>query len=117
MRLERDRITRTICRAIGIDPRDGSAYFTTGDGAIHRYRYEQDAVETIAGDNMKKDYFGVYDFTVPGNMAYNWRQIVWNPADDKFYGVHGNSGYLFSFDPIRERVEVLDRITSEPSNS
>jgi hypothetical protein len=106
---------RTICRAIGIDPRDGSAYFTTGDGAIHRYRYEQDAVETIAGDNMKKDYFGVYDFTVPGNMAYNWRQLIWNPADNKFYGVHGNSGYLFSFDPVTERVEVLDCITSEPS--
>jgi hypothetical protein len=106
---------RTICRSIGIDPRDGSVYFTTGDGAIHRYRYERDAVETVTGDNLKKDYFGVYDYTSPGNMAYNWRQIVWNPSDNKFYGVHGNSGYLFSFDPVAERVEVLQRITSEPS--
>jgi len=106
---------RTICRSIGIDPRDGSAYFTTGDGAIHRYRYERDAVEIVAGDSMKKDYFGVYDPTSPGNMAYNWRQIIWNPSDNKFYGVHGNSGYLFSFDPVAERVEVLQRITSEPS--
>ena len=32
-----------------------------------------------------------------------------------FYGVHGNSGYLFRFDPQAERVEVLDRITSLPS--
>ena len=31
------------------------------------------------------------------------------------YGVHGNSGYLFRFDPRAERVEVLDRITSAPS--
>jgi len=31
------------------------------------------------------------------------------------YGVHGNSGYLFRFDPRAERVEVLDRITSIPS--
>jgi hypothetical protein len=31
------------------------------------------------------------------------------------YGVHGNSGYLFRFDPRAERVDVLDRITSEPS--
>lgn len=106
---------RTICRSIGIDPRDGSAYFTTGDGSIHRYRYDRDAVETIAGDNMKKDYFGVYDPTSPGHMAYNWRQLIWNPADNKFYGVHGNSGYLFRFDPSAERVEVLQRITSEPS--
>jgi hypothetical protein len=106
---------RTICRSIGIDPRDGSAYFTTGDGAIHRYRYDRDAVETVAGDNMHKDYFGVYDPTSPGHMAYNWRQIVWNPSDNKFYGVHGNSGYLFSFDPLTEQVEVLQRITSKPS--
>lgn len=106
---------RTICRSIGIDPRDGAVYFTTGDGAIHRYRYDRDAVETIAGDNMNKDYFGVYDPTSPGHMAYNWRQIVWNPSDNKFYGVHGNSGYLFRFDPAAERVEVLQRITSEPS--
>jgi hypothetical protein len=106
---------RTICRSIGIDPRDGSAYFTTGDGIIHRYRYDRDAVETVAGDNMVKDYFGLYDPASPGHMAYNWRQIVWNPSDNKFYGVHGNSGYLFSFDPVAERIEVLQRITSEPS--
>jgi hypothetical protein len=31
------------------------------------------------------------------------------------YGVHGNSGYLFRFDPAARRVEVLDRITSRPS--
>lgn len=106
---------RTICRSLGIDPRDGSVYFTTGDGAIHRYLYASDAVETVAGDDMHKDYFGLYDPTSPGHMAYNWRQVIWNPSDNKFYGVHGNSGYLFSFDPKAERVEVLQRITSEPS--
>jgi hypothetical protein len=31
------------------------------------------------------------------------------------YGVHGNSGYLFRFDPRVPRVEVLERLTSEPS--
>jgi hypothetical protein len=31
------------------------------------------------------------------------------------YGVHGNSGYLFRFDPRAERVEVLERLTSDPS--
>jgi hypothetical protein len=30
--------------------------------------------------------------------------------------VHGNSGYLFRFDPRAERIEVLDRITSDPSH-
>ena len=48
-------------------------------------------------------------------MGYNWRQVVWYPADKHIYGVHGNSGYLFRFDPKAERVEVLDRITSRPS--
>ena len=106
---------RTICRAIGIDPRDGSAYFTTGDGVIHRYRYRLDAVENVAGDTMKKDYFGVYDPATPAKMAYNWRQIVWNPSGNNFYGVNGNSGYLFRFDPLAEKVEVLQRIASLPS--
>ena len=69
----------------------------------------------MAGDDLKKDYFGLYDPTSPGHMAYNWRQVVWYAPDKQVYGVHGNSGYLFRFDPRAERVEVLDRITSEPS--
>jgi len=106
---------RTICRSLAIDPADGSVYFTTGEGAIHRYRYDKDAVETVAGDDMKKDFFGLYDPTSPGHMAYNWRQVVWYEPEKMVYGVHGNSGYLFRFDPREERVEVLQRITSEPS--
>jgi hypothetical protein len=106
---------RTICRSFAIDPADGSVYFTTGEGLIHRYRYDKDAIETVAGDNMKKDYFGLYDPTSPGHMAYNWRQVVWYEPEHMVYGVHGNSGYLFRFDPRAERVEVLDRLTSIPS--
>src|SRR4051812_8038300 len=106
---------RTICRSIAVDPADGSAYYTDGEGTIHRYRYETDAVEVVHGDDMKKDYFGLYDPTSPGHMGYNWRQVVWVPSQRKVYGVHGNSGYLFRFDPQAERVEVLDRITSLPS--
>ncbi len=64
---------------------------------------------------MKKDYFGLYDPTSPGHMGYNWRQTFWRPSDKMIYGVHGNSGYLFRFDPRVPRIEVLDRITSEPS--
>jgi hypothetical protein len=106
---------RTVCRSFAIDPADGSVYFTTGEGLIHRYRYDKDAIETVAGDNMKKDYFGLYDPTSPGHMAYNWRQVVWYEPEHMVYGVHGNSGYLFRFDPRAERVEVLDRLTSIPS--
>lgn len=106
---------RTICRSLGIDPRDGAVYFTSGEGIIHRYNYPKDALETVTGDDLKKDYFGLYDPSSAGHMAYNWRQVFWNPADNQIYGVHGNSGYLFRFDPKAERVEVLDRITSLPS--
>jgi hypothetical protein len=106
---------RTICRSLAVDAEDGSVYFTRGEGRIHRYRYDRDTVETVPGDDLKKDYFGHYDPAKPGTMAYNWRQIVYRPADRLFYGVHGNSGYLFSFDPRAEHVEVLDRITSDAS--
>ncbi len=106
---------RTICRSLAIDPEDGSVYFTRGEGTIFRYRYDTDSVEKLDGDEMRKDYFGQYDVTSAGHMAYNWRQTFYYPGDKSFYGVHGNSGYLFRFDPRAQRVEVLDRITSAPS--
>jgi hypothetical protein len=97
------------------DPRDGSVYFTTSEGSILRYRYDRDAVETVEGEDLRKDYFGVYDPASSGTMGYNWRQVVWYAPENRVYGVHGNSGYLFRFDPLIPRVEVLDRITSLPS--
>lgn len=106
---------RTVCRSIAVDLSDGSAYLTTSEGAILRYAVETDRVEPVAGENMIKDYFGLYDPISPGHMGYNWRQTFWNPNDAWIYGVHGNSGYLFRFDPRSERMEVLDRITSAPS--
>jgi len=106
---------RTICRSIAVEPGDGSAYYTDSEGTIHRYRAATDAVEIVQGDDLRKDYFGLYDPTSPGHMGYNWRQVVWVPSRAMVYGVHGNSGYLFRFDPRAERVEVLDRITSIPS--
>jgi len=106
---------RTLCRSILVDPQDGSAYFTTADGDILRYRYDSDSIETVQGEDMKKDYFGLYDVTSAGHMAYNWRQIVWYEPEKVAYGVHGNSGYLFRFDPRIPQVTVVERITSMPS--
>lgn len=105
---------RVICRRIVLDPRDGSAYFTTGDGAIHRYRYDTDNVETVAGVSLRRDYFGVMNPAVH-SMAYNWRAAVWVPSEHAIYGINGRSGYLFRFDPSSSSVEVLERLTSEPS--
>ena len=106
---------RTLCRSLVADPQDGSVYFTTGDGAILRYRYDSDRIEVVEGEDLKKDYFGLYDPTSPGHMGYNWRQVIWCPSEKAVYGVHGNSGYLFRFDPRVPRVDVLERITSLPS--
>ena len=106
---------RTLCRSLVVDPNDGSCYFTTGDGTILRYRYDRDAIEAVEGENMKKDYFGLYDPTSPGHMGYNWRQTTWCASEKAVYGVHGNSGYLFRFDPRAPRVDVLERLTSLPS--
>ena len=106
---------RTVCRSIAVDLDDGSAYFTTSEGTVLRYRADTDAVEPVAAEDMKKDYFGLYDPTSPGHMGYNWRQTFWRAADRMIYAVHGNSGYLFRFDLRADRIEVLDRLTSEPS--
>lgn len=106
---------RTLCRSLVVDPRDGSVYYTVGDGDIFRYRYDRDAIEMVAGDDMRKDYFGLYDPTSAGHMAYNWRQTVWYEPGNAVYGVHGNSGYLFRFDPRGPEVQIVARITSLPS--
>ena len=108
-------VYRALCRSLVVSAEDGSTYFTTVDGQILRYRYDRDTVEIIPGEDMKKDYFGLFDPNKPGHMGYNWRQAFWYPPEKRIYGVHGNSGYLFSFDPAVPRVEVVDRLTSEPS--
>ncbi|MCK5272900.1 MAG: hypothetical protein KAJ52_09985, partial [Sedimentisphaerales bacterium] len=106
---------RTICRSIAVDPQDGSAYFTTGDGDILRYKYDSNSIEVVKDADMRKDYFGIYDVTSPGHMGYNWRQTIWYQPEKVVYGVHGNSGYLFRFEPRNPRVNVIERITSAPS--
>jgi hypothetical protein len=106
---------RTICRSLVVDPADGMVYFSTSDGAIHRYHYDSEAIDTVATDDLKKDYFGLYDPASAGHMGYNWRQTFWYGPEKAIYGVHGNSGYLFRFAPAAGQVEVLGRITSEVS--
>ena len=106
---------RTLCRSFAVDPRDGSVYFTNGDGDILRYDHASESIEIVEGEDMRKDYFGLYEVNSPGHMAYNWRQTIWYEPENSVYGVHGNSGYLFRFDPDVPQVEVLDRLTSLPS--
>ncbi len=102
---------RTLCRSLALDPRDGAVYYTTSEGWIFRLR--DGRLGRVQSDDLRKDYFGQYDPASPGHMGYNWRQTAWR--EPHIYGVHGNSGYLFQFDPDLGRVGVIERITSQPS--
>ena len=106
---------RVICRSLFVDPNDGSVYFSTSEGDIYSYSPFSSSIKKMENVNLRLDYFGKYDHTRPGNMAYNWRVIVWYAPEGVAYGVHGNSGYLFRFDPRKSKIELVDRITSEPS--
>ena len=106
---------RVLCRSIAVNPDDGTIYLTNAEGQIKCLKEGKDTVETIEGDDLKKDYFGTYEVFTSGSMAYNWRQAFWYAPEKKVYGVHGNSGYLFRFDPSIPRLEVLERLTSIPS--
>ena len=106
---------RVLCRSMVVDPRDGRVYYSTSEGDIFFYNRESGSLEKMDDVSLKLDYFGKYDPTRPGNMGYNWRAIAWYPGENVAYGVHGNSGYLFRFDPLKKKIEIVDRITSEPS--
>jgi len=106
---------RVICRSMVVDPRDGFVYFTTSEGDIFRYQPGLAAPEKMIDADMRIDYFGSYDFTRAGSGAYHWRKIFWYEPENVAYGVHGNSGYLFRFDPRHSKIELVERITSEPS--
>ncbi len=107
---------RVLCRSILVNPEDGLVYYTTSDGDIFEYNPETtNRPQKMEEPNLRLDYFGQYDVKDAGTMGYNWRKICWYEKESKAYGVHGNSGYLFTFDPKSKKIEIVERITSEPS--
>ena len=73
---------RTICRSIAVDPDGWIGLFHRLGGHDPSLPFAGDAVEVVTGDDLKKDYFGLYDPTSPGHMGYNWRQVVWVPSTE-----------------------------------
>jgi len=106
---------RVICRSMFVDSRDGKLYFSNAEGDILTYEPGEPCFVKYEEADLRLDYFGKYDATRPGSMGYNWRKIFWYEPEQVAYGVHGNSGYLFRFDPHEGTVEIVDRIASEPS--
>ena len=94
-----------------VDPQNGAVYFSTSEGDIFTYSPDSISIKKVDGVNLRLDYFGKYDPTQRGSMAYNWRKILWYPPEGVAYAVHGNSGYLFRFDPRELKVEIVERIT------
>lgn len=105
---------RTLCRSLLVDTDDGKVYFTVAEGKVFCYDPQHKKVSKLDMD-LKLDYFGSYDATRPGSMAYNWRKIFWYPPHRVAYGIHGNSGYLFRFDPKEPSIALIQRITSQAS--
>ncbi|MEZ4900373.1 MAG: hypothetical protein R2822_00645 [Spirosomataceae bacterium] len=106
---------RVLCRSMVVDPRDGAVYYSTSEGDIFTYCPKNGEINKLEGIDLRLDYFGQYDPTFPGSMGYNWRKIFWSPSENIAYGIHGNSGYLFGFDPKVPQIELVERLTSEPS--
>ena len=100
-----------LCRTIAIEPTTGTAYFTLSNGEI--YETDKDGnVKLVPWCNLKRDIFGQFDPTVGGHQGYNWRYLSYSKKYRKFFGVHGKSGWLFTFDPVNQTFEILDRIAS-----
>ena len=106
---------RVLCRSMFTDPSNGAVYFSTSEGDIYSYTPGSSSVIKVERVNLRLDYFGKYDPSDPGSMVYNWRLICWCKPEGVAYGIHGNSCYLFRFDPRKPSIELVERITSEPS--
>lgn len=107
---------RVLCRSLVVNPNNGRVYYSTSEGDIYEYDPATGTTpKKMEEVNLRLDYFGKFDPRDAGSMGYNWRKIQWYAPENKAYGVHGNSGYLFTFDPENNKIEIVDRITSEPS--
>jgi hypothetical protein len=106
---------RTLCRSLFVDEDTGYCYFTSIEGDIHYVDPQEMKINKKDVAHLRLDYFGKYDPSLPGTMGFHWRQIFWYTPEHVAYGVHGNSGYLFKFDPKAQSIEIVDRITSLPS--
>ena len=103
---------RSLCRSLFVDQRNGTVYFSTAAGDIFAYAPGDNKPQKLEEADLRIDYFGKYQPEQPGSMGYNWRKICWHETDEAAYGVHGNSGYLFRFDPAAQKIELIERITS-----
>lgn len=110
-----DKDYRVLCRSMFVEPQSGNVYYSTVNGDIFYYNPEEGALKKLSDVDLRLDYFGKYDLNGAGSMGFNWRKIFWYEKEKVAYGVHGNTGYLFRFDPMNKKIELVTRLASEKS--
>ena len=88
---------RPVCRALVVDPRSGSVYWTNSAGDVLELSLGGGAVRAVlsGAEGLVRDYFGTFSADATGSMAFHWRQVQWCSERHSVLGMHGNSGYLF----------------------
>ncbi len=99
-------------RSLGVDPRTGNVYWHNMDGSISVYNAVLDTVEVLSEPRLDLPLFRIQR---SGFSTALWRSIRWSDAMSRFYGVETNGEHLFSFDPERGEIEVIDRIAAGPN--
>lgn len=103
---------RVVSRGLILDPTTGFVYFSTSEGDIDVYKPSADSISKVKGVSLKLDYLGQWDPTQPGVYGYNWRELAWDPNKNVIYGVTGESGYLFQFNPRKPSLKIIRRLTA-----
>ena len=109
---------QVLPRTLLVDPETGLLYMTLQGGEIVAYSPAMRDV-VVLSTSMRLKYFG--DVRVgAGSMGFHLRQGMWHARERAFLATHGNSGYLYWFDPPRPgrpaaAIRLLERICSAPS--
>ena len=106
--------TGTVPRYIGVDPRDGAAYWWDMNERVVRYSIGSDSIETLEDHTFSKPVLHAHQEGQETSLAC-WRSLRFNRRDGKFYGVTYYSEHLVSYDPVSGEVEVIDRIAAGPN--
>lgn len=105
--------TGIVPRYIGLDPRDGSAYWWNMDEIAVRHKKGADTFESLDDHSFSLPIMKAHREDGPDNPQ--WRAIRWSERDNLFYGVSYYSEYLFSYDPKTGDIEIIDRIAAAPN--
>ena len=92
-----------ICRSLALDPRRGDLYWSDSLGRIRVYSPESESVQWISECRLSDQNF---------HGSPIWRQTIWHPQENVFYGVQYRHSVLFRFDPDRRSVENVDHLSA-----